>query len=157
MNPVDYLFNTLIEAFKNLFPPIALLLGGYFIFIKLPFIFLKKNMLDQKKKIDDQLQSQKIMVEKDQVLKVNINNQSKDKKIKIKEEKISRKKTPEELFEISPSDKISQEELKKKYFQLLKKNHPDRVASMGKDFKDLADKNTKEINEAYEKLKKKTG
>jgi DnaJ like chaperone protein len=50
---------------------------------------------------------------------------------------------------------MTQSDLKKRYFELLKQNHPDRVASMGHDFKKLAEKNTKEINKAYEKLKKK--
>jgi DnaJ like chaperone protein len=45
--------------------------------------------------------------------------------------------------------------LKKRYFELLKQNHPDRVASMGPDFKKLAENNTKEINKAFETLKKK--
>lgn len=61
--------------------------------------------------------------------------------------------TPEEIFNLRPNESISKSELKKRYFELLKQNHPDRVASMGTDFKKLAEKNTKEINKAYDKLK----
>jgi len=63
--------------------------------------------------------------------------------------------TPEEILGFKKNEPITKSELKKRYFDLLKQNHPDRVASMGADFKKLADKNTKEINQAYESLKKK--
>lgn len=62
--------------------------------------------------------------------------------------------TPEEILGFKPGEAFTQIELKKRYFELLKQNHPDRVASMGDDFKKLAEKNTKDINKAYEKLKK---
>jgi len=67
----------------------------------------------------------------------------------------SRGQTPEEIFSLRPNEVISKVELKKRYFELIKQNHPDRVASMGADFKKLAEKNTKEINKAYDKLKNK--
>ncbi len=63
--------------------------------------------------------------------------------------------TPEQIFSLRPNEVISKAELKKRYFELIKQNHPDRVASMGADFKKLAEKNTKEINKAYDKLKNK--
>jgi hypothetical protein len=50
--------------------------------------------------------------------------------------------TPEDIFSFKSDEKFTQLELKKRYFQLLKENHPDRVASMGPDFKKLAEKNT---------------
>ena len=64
-------------------------------------------------------------------------------------------KSPEEVFELKPGEILSGAELKRRYFELLKQNHPDRVASMGAEFKTLAEKNTKEINKAYEALKRK--
>ncbi len=63
--------------------------------------------------------------------------------------------TPESVFELLPGQKLSPSELKSRYHELLKQSHPDRVASMGPDFKKLAEKKTKEINEAYARLKKK--
>lgn len=63
--------------------------------------------------------------------------------------------SPEEVFKLRPGEKLSKEELRKKYHELLKQNHPDRVASLGEDFKKLAENNTKEINKAYDKLKSK--
>lgn len=64
-------------------------------------------------------------------------------------------KSPEDIFNLRPGQTFTQTELKKRYFELLKENHPDRVASMGADFKKLAEKNTKDINQAFETLKKK--
>lgn len=63
--------------------------------------------------------------------------------------------SPESVFELLPGQKLSSSELKSRYHELLKQSHPDRVASMGPDFKKLAEKKTKEINEAYARLKKK--
>lgn len=63
--------------------------------------------------------------------------------------------TPESVFEIQSGQKLTPEELKSRYHELLKQSHPDRVASMGPEFRKLAEKKTKEINEAYGKLKKK--
>ena len=63
--------------------------------------------------------------------------------------------SPESIFELKPGERFTQEQLKTKHRELVKQNHPDKVASMGPDFRKLAEKKTKEINEAYEKLKKK--
>ncbi len=63
--------------------------------------------------------------------------------------------SPESVFELLPGQKLSSSELKSRYHELLKQSHPDRVASMGPDFKKLAEKKTKELNDAYAKLKKK--
>ena len=60
----------------------------------------------------------------------------------------------EELFDFRPGQVFTQQELKKKYHDLLKMNHPDKVASMGPDFKKMAEIKTKDINSAYVKLKK---
>ncbi len=63
--------------------------------------------------------------------------------------------SPEAVFELLPGQKLTPSELKSRYHELLKQSHPDRVASMGPDFKKLAEKKTKELNDAYAKLKKK--
>lgn len=63
--------------------------------------------------------------------------------------------SPESVFELKPGERLTPEELKSRYHDLLKQSHPDRVASMGPDFKKLAEKKTKELNDAYAKLKKK--
>lgn len=63
--------------------------------------------------------------------------------------------SPESVFDIRPGEKFTHEQLKAKHRELIKQSHPDKVASMGPDFKKLAEKKTKEINEAYDKLKKK--
>ena len=53
MDPVNYYITTLTTAFKNIAPVLAFIIGGYLIFIKMPFLFLKKSMDQQKKKIDE--------------------------------------------------------------------------------------------------------
>ena len=48
----------------------------------------------------------------------------------------------------------SPEEIRAGYLSALKKYHPDKVDSLGDEIKLLAEKKTKEIIEAYEKIKK---
>lgn len=203
MDPANYYITTFINAFKTLSPYIAFLVGGYFIFIKMPFLFLKKSMDDQKKKLGEEekknpeLPEEKYTVENyldfQRKLKLMNGEQPKadkkteqkaeaktEKKAEQKREQRSQERTqqrsqqrteqkkeapkrppepqtqsPEEIFNLRPNESISKTDLKKRYFELLKQNHPDRVASMGQDFKKLAEKNTKEINKAYDKLKSK--
>ena len=50
-----------------------------------------------------------------------------------------------------PKD-ASQEEIKKAYRQLANKYHPDKVLHLGDEFRELAEKHFKEIEEAYRKL-----
>ena len=139
------------------------LLGGYFIFIKMPFLLFKKSISDQKKK--HQLAEVKNELEEE---KRNIKLLHGKTKKQFKREDASSKKhdapkkpipprsqSPEAFFNFGPDDKFTSRELKKRYFELLQKNHPDRVASMSEEFKKLAEKNTKDINKAYDQLKKK--
>jgi DnaJ like chaperone protein len=46
----------------------------------------------------------------------------------------------------------SREEIKKAYRKLAGKYHPDRVNHLGEEFKDLAERRFKEIQEAYQEL-----
>ena len=61
-------------------------------------------------------------------------------------------KTPHEILDVSPG--ASQEEIKAAFKQLAGKYHPDKVAHLGDEFKVLAEEKFKQIQEAYEKLKK---
>lgn len=87
--------------------------------------------------------------------------QQKQQQQQKKKQEEPKKATPskdvpaEEIFEIPVGKVLTKSELKKRYFELLKMNHPDKVASLGQDFKILAEKKTKAINSAYEELKKK--
>lgn len=47
----------------------------------------------------------------------------------------------------------SQEEIKKAYRKLANKYHPDKVLHLGDEFRELAEKRFKEIEEAYRQLK----
>lgn len=42
------------------------------------------------------------------------------------------------------------EEIRSAYLKKIKEYHPDRVQNLGQEIKNLADKKTKEINQAYE-------
>jgi hypothetical protein len=187
MDPVEYYTTTLTTAFKTLAPLVAFLIGGYFIFIKLPFLFLKKSMNDQKRKLETEgekkegeerytLEHYQEFQKKLRLMNSNKTEEKKESSGQRREKKqekgqqktksyqqeerkspppSSKPKTPEEVFDLRPGEVPSEAELKRRYFELLKQNHPDRVASLGTDFKSLAEKNTKEINRAYEALKRK--
>lgn len=193
MDPSQYFVTTITNGVKILTPYFIFLVGGYLVFIKLPFLFLKKSMDTQKKKLQDQDASVAVTERpysiddyKDFQRKIKIMNnsrkgpkeerkeqrhlerpeekkseQKKEQKKEQKNEKIKKpaspiNPSPEEVLGLRPLEAFTKTELKKKYYELLKQNHPDRVASMGPDFKKLAEKNTKEINQAYEKLKKRS-
>ena len=72
------------------------------------------------------------------------------------------------LFDTGPSDIIiknaqilgvdlnaAEAEVRKAYIKLIKENHPDKVQNLSADFRDLAEKKTKEINKAYEYIESK--
>lgn len=194
----NYYVTTIINSAKTLGPIAIFLVGGYFIFIKMPFLFLKKSMDTQKKKLQEEnkglevtgekysvedykefQRKMKLMNAKSDVPKLKaLDSQEKPKTERRQEPRAEKKaepkqeqkrteqkkeevkkpapastQTPEEILGLKPNEPITKADLKKRYFELLKQNHPDRVASMGEDFKKLAEKNTKEINRAYDKLK----
>lgn len=49
------------------------------------------------------------------------------------------------------------EEVKRAFREMAKKNHPDRVSSLGEDVRKAAEKKFQEINAAYEQIKKQRG
>ena len=49
------------------------------------------------------------------------------------------------------------EEVKKAYREMAKKNHPDRVSTLGEEVRQAAVKKFQEINDAYETIKKQRG
>ena len=53
---------------------------------------------------------------------------------------------------IAPDSSLK--EIKKAYQALVQQYHPDRVADMGPELQDVAEARTKEINAAYEELKR---
>jgi flagellar biosynthesis/type III secretory pathway M-ring protein FliF/YscJ len=187
MEPVNYYVTTLSTAFSKLLPYFIFLVGGYFVFIRMPFLFFRKSMDSQKKKVEEESKSLQTQESKKEYsvddymdfqrkmkqmnaqppkLEALNHTESKKKEGPKKEEQkksreepkkqaSSRLQSAEEIFGFKSNETITKSELKKRYFELLKQNHPDRVASMGQDFKKLAEKNTKDINMAYDKLKNK--
>jgi hypothetical protein len=183
MEVVQYYINTLSAAGGKLLPVGVFLLVGYFLFIKLPFYFMKKVAVENKPKDHEYKKDsavefksppteEKIKLEhgsnSNYQEKLNQAREEKERQQKRREqEKKNEKKKEEpkkaapkhsdaeEIFEIPPGQILNKSELKKRYFELLKMNHPDKVASLGNDFKVLAEKKTKAINSAYDELKKK--
>ena len=51
--------------------------------------------------------------------------------------------------------KLTPEEIKKKYRELMTQYHPDKVRGMGDEIRDVAERKAKEINEAYDYFRKK--
>jgi len=51
--------------------------------------------------------------------------------------------------------KLTKLQIRKKYYESIAKYHPDKVQDLGAELKELAERKTKEINGAYEWLKKK--
>ena len=49
------------------------------------------------------------------------------------------------------------EEVKRAYREMAKKNHPDLVSNLGEDVRKAAEKKFQEINAAYEAIKKQRG
>jgi membrane protein involved in colicin uptake len=169
MDILNYYIKTLSAAGGKLLPVGVFLLVGYFLFIKLPFYFMVKVNKENKPKAGDQelkkvpTLDEKIKLEQNnyqerlnQAREEKEKNQKQQKKKPEEPKKAPQKNTSaEEVFEIRAGEILTKSELKKRYFELLKMNHPDKVASLGSDFKILAEKKTKAINSAYEELKKK--
>ena len=172
MEILNYYIKTLSTVGGKLLPVGVFLLVGYFLFIKLPFFFFRKVQVDNKPKENPQVETKKEPAVEFKTQTQNKNDyqerlaqarEEKARQQKRREQEEPKKAAPnnkatataEEIFEIPPGSVLTKSELKKRYFELLKQNHPDKVASLGNDFKVLAEKKTKAINSAYEDLKKK--
>ena len=59
------------------------------------------------------------------------------------------------ILGIDPS--ASDEDVKKAYREMAKKNHPDKVSYLGEDVRKAAEQKFQEINNAYDKIKKQRG
>ena len=52
------------------------------------------------------------------------------------------------------SSSSSDQEIKKAYRKMANKYHPDKIAHLGDDFKDIAQEKFKSVSGAYQKIKK---
>lgn len=150
MEIANYYITTLTNAGTKLGPLLILCVVGYFFFFKSstsakPRPEVKKNIpIESNPEVVNQTKSKTDDFEYQERLK------------KAREKKsTNRPSASEEIFELQSGQLLSKKELKKRYYDLLKMNHPDKVAALGGDFKKLAERKTKEINSAYEELKKK--
>lgn len=53
--------------------------------------------------------------------------------------------------------RASDEELEQAYRKRMSEYHPDRVASAAKEIRDMADQRAREINQAYDRIKRERG
>lgn len=85
---------------------------------------------------------------------------SKEKEDSQKEfEEIKYDENTEEYFYsiLNINRNSSVDEIKKAYKEEIRKYHPDKVEHLGEEFKEIAEKKTKDINKAYNYFKKKYG
>ncbi len=64
----------------------------------------------------------------------------------------ARRRDPYEVLGVSPGD--SEAVVRAAYQKLVRENHPDRVADMSAEIRDLAKRRTQELNAAYEEIKR---
>ncbi len=64
-----------------------------------------------------------------------------------------RQKTPYEILEVRPG--ASSVEVRRAYQRMVSQYHPDQVAHLGAELREVAEKRTKEITAAYNVLKDK--
>ena len=62
---------------------------------------------------------------------------------------------PYALLGVDP--RASDEELEQAYRKRMSEYHPDRVASAAKEIRDMADQRAREINQAYDRIKRQRG
>ena len=77
---------------------------------------------------------------------------SQDSKKRPKSKKAMASDTAYETLGISPGATLK--EIKTAYQKLVQQYHPDRVTDMGPELREVAEARTKEINAAYEELKR---
>lgn len=65
---------------------------------------------------------------------------------------IKDKESPYKILELTPE--ATNEDIKKAYKRMAKKYHPDKVTHLGEDVQKAANDKFKEVNQAYENLKK---
>ena len=61
-------------------------------------------------------------------------------------------RSPYEVLDVRPG--ASRQEITAAYRRLVKQYHPDKVVNMAPEFRELAERRMKEINAAYEQLKR---
>ena len=62
---------------------------------------------------------------------------------------------PHAILGIAPT--ASNEELEQAYRRLMSEYHPDRVAHAAKEIREMADRRTREINQAYDSIRRERG
>ena len=72
------------------------------------------------------------------------------KQAKTRPQSKLKSQTPYEILDIKPT--ASKEEVVRAYRKMAKKYHPDIVADLAPEFRELAEKRMKAINAAYEQL-----
>lgn len=153
MDYTAYIVKTLSVSMGKIIPLVVSLALGYVVFFKLPFFFFRRGIAAAKVA---PVEPQPVIEE---APKAKAKPQQKQQEKKEQHQAPPKKPTPaagfspEAVFNLRPGETFTKGELKKRYHELLKGCHPDKVAALDPEFKKLADKRTKDINMAYEKLK----
>ncbi len=92
-------------------------------------------------------------IQSDEKLKKIIDDLGKDKKRASDSSKEdANPNNPFYILNINETASFS--EVKKAYFKIIKEYHPDKTTNLGKELRGLAEKKSKQINSAYEQIKK---
>lgn len=169
-----YIAKTMVVAFTKIGPVVGFIIMGYFVFIKLPFLFFRRSLKATRSfegtpfHASEGFKQDFNFKDYDNFLKRQArieSGQPKEEQKKEERRKEERKAPPkheksrsgvsreEQIFNLEAGERLSKQELKKRYRDLLKQNHPDKVASEGTQLRLRAEIKSKEINSAYEKLK----
>jgi DnaJ like chaperone protein len=153
MDYTAYIVKTLSTSMGKIIPLLVSLALGYVVFFKLPFFLFRRTLVVSKHTPPEPHP----VLEETPKAKPRPEPKREEKK---EQHQAPPKKpspapgfSPEAVFNLKPGETFTKGELKKRYHELLKGCHPDKVAALDPEFKKLADKRTKDINMAYEKLK----
>lgn len=112
----------------------------------------ERDLKKAKEREEEKLRQEKKRLEREQA---RMDEEKKRKKAETPNTPESPLSPAARLFKFTAGEEITQKELKKRYRDLLKQFHPDTVNTLGDEYRAIAERKTKEINTAYDELKKK--
>lgn len=164
MEAINYYITTLSNAGTKLGPILLACAAAYFLFFR-PSTGQSKKIATTSSEHSKKMEAEKSEAEfieiennhqQDEAQRAEYQERLNKARAAREKERAKIKLTPSEiLFDLKPGQILNKKVLKKRYHDLLKENHPDKVDSLGTSLKTQAEKKTKEINSAYEELKKK--
>jgi membrane protein implicated in regulation of membrane protease activity len=145
----------IVCAFQFLDSPWNYIVAIPFAFICLILLFSDEKDATKKAKEDQQEDNQEEAGE--DADEVPESKRTRRKKKRSTKEAKSSQTESEYAKVLGLTGKVTPSEIKKKYLELMKQNHPDKVRSMSDEIREVAERRSKEINEAYEYFREKYG